>query len=87
VQVEPQRPERERHRGDHGDRAEDAVEVREGAATPRRAPSRGRSANVAAKNQKYAAPTQIHWKVVFHFAGPMAAITRPRARLLAEHRS
>src|SRR5580693_4695895 len=35
---------------------------------------------LAAKNQKRAAPIQVHWKPVFHLAGPIAAITVPRCR-------
>src|SRR5688500_1667809 len=37
-----------------------------------------RRASVAAANQKKAAPTHVHWKPVFHLAGPIAEITRPR---------
>ena len=35
-------------------------------------------ARVAAKNQKYAAPCQMSWNPVFHFAGAIAEITTPR---------
>src|SRR6185437_3596699 len=35
-------------------------------------------AKVAAKNQKYADPCHTSWNPVFHFAGPIAAITTPR---------
>src|SRR5438270_555567 len=37
-----------------------------------------RFANVAAKNQQYADPCHTNWNPVFHFAGPIAAITTPR---------
>ena len=47
---------------------------------PRRdCPSPCCAASVAAKNQKYAEPTQTDWNPVFHFAGPMAPMTTTRA--------
>src|SRR5579863_8676506 len=33
---------------------------------------------LVAKNQKRAVPIHVHWNPVFHFAGPIAAITVPR---------
>ena len=77
AQVERERVQRERDRADHRENADDAVEDRERAA--RVGPSQlVLAASVAAKNQKYAAPTQIDWNAVFHLAGPIAAITTPR---------
>jgi hypothetical protein len=33
---------------------------------------------LASQNQQYAAPDQISWMVVFHFAGQIAEMTTPR---------